>query len=285
MDFIGRDMTIVREPSVSGMFYPDDPMVLREDIGNYLKAAEIKPPPEGIRAVISPHAGYIYSGPVAAYGYKAVSRYNFDTVVILAPSHRAYFQGFAIWDEGIFKTPLGNITIDAESANVLLRSHGVFRANKDVHKGEHSLEVQLPFLQYIFKDFLLLPLLVGAANEGMYQDAAKALARVINASERHFLIVASTDLSHYYPYDAAVKIDTVTIGHIKNFDIAGMVRDTRSEKAQACGAGPMITTMMAAEKLGAHSSSVLKYANSGDITGDRSGVVGYVSAILFKSDV
>ncbi len=277
-------MTSVREPSVSGMFYPDDPKILRKDIGNYLKAAAIEPLSSDIRAVISPHAGYIYSGQVAAYGYKAVSARTFDTVIVLAPSHRAYFQGIAIWDEGMFKTPLGNIGIDTGSAAALLGSSNVFRANRDVHKGEHSLEVQLPFLQYIFKDFLLLPLLVGAAGEGIYEDAAETLAQVILASEKRFLVIASTDLSHYYPYDDAVKIDAVTLEHVKNFDIAGMVRDTNSEKAQACGAGPLITTMMTAMKLGARSSSVLKYANSGDVSGDRSGVVGYVSAILFKNN-
>ncbi len=276
-------MTSVREPSVSGMFYPDDPKALRRDIGNYLKAADIKTLPSDIRAVISPHAGYMYSGPVAAYGYKAVSAQKFDTAIILAPSHRAYFQGIAIWDEGAFKTPLGDIAIDTASAGALLRSHGVFHVNKDVHRGEHSLEVQLPFLQYIFKDITLLPLLVGVVDESMYEEAAEAMSQVILSGEKKFLIVASTDLSHYYPYDAAVSIDAVTLEHIRNFDVAGMVRDTRSEKAQACGAGPMITTMMAARKLGAHSSSILKYANSGDVSGDRSGVVGYVSAVLFKN--
>lgn len=284
MDFMGRDVTGVREPSVSGMFYPDEPAVLRKDIRNYLKAAEIGTPPSDIQALISPHAGYMYSGPVAAHGYKAVSGQKYDTVVILAPSHRAYFQGIAIWDEGIFKTPLGSITVDAASAGALLAKYGAFRANREVHKGEHSLEVQLPFLQCIFKDFLLLPLLVGAADENVYEAAAEALAQVIRADKRRFLIIASTDLSHYYPYDAAVKIDKVTLEHISNLDIPGMLRDTRSEKAQACGAAPLITTMIAAMKLGARSSSVLKYANSGDVTGDRSGVVGYVSAILFKSD-
>jgi MEMO1 family protein len=277
-------MTGVREPSVSGMFYPDNPATLRKDIAHYLKAAEVEPLSSDIRAVISPHAGYMYSGPVAAYGYKAVSSYTFDTVIIIAPSHRAHFQGIAVWDEGAFRTPLGDIPIDAASAAGLTASSGLFRANRDVHKGEHSLEVQLPFLQYIYKDFLLLPLLVGAADEGVYEEAASVLERVISASGRRFLIIASTDLSHYYPYDVAVKIDSVTIGHLRNFDIAGMVRDTRTEKAQACGAGPLITTMMTTAKFGAHSSSILKYATSGDVSGDRSGVVGYVSAVLFKNN-
>jgi MEMO1 family protein len=275
-------MTHVREPSVSGMFYPGDPVILRKDIGSYLKAAETGAVPGDILAVISPHAGYIYSGHVAAYGYKAVSPQKFDTVIVLAPSHRALFQGIAVWDDGAFRTPLGDIAIDTATSNELIRQGSVFRANREVHKGEHSLEVQLPFLQCIFNDFLLVPLLVGAGDDDMYEEAAGVLERVITASDKHFLIVASTDLSHYHPYDAAVKIDSITIEHLRNFDIAGMVRDTRTEKAQACGAGPMITAMMAAEKLGAHASSILKYANSGDVSGDRSGVVGYVSAVLFK---
>lgn len=278
-------MTNVREPAVGGMFYPGDSATLRKDVANYLESADIGAPPSDIRAVISPHAGYMYSGPVAACGYKAVSSQTFDTVIVIAPSHRAYFQGIAVWDEGAFRTPLGDIPIDAASAAGLTLSGGPFRVDRDVHTGEHSLEVQLPFLQYIYKDFQLLPLLVGAADEGMYEEAASVLERVICASGRRFLIIASTDLSHYYPYDAAVKIDSVTIEHLRNFDIAGMVRDTRTEKAQACGAGPLITTMMTAAKLGAHSSSILKYATSGDVSGDRSGVVGYVSAVLFKNNI
>ena len=276
-------MTNIREPAVSGMFYPDNPATLKRDIANYLKSADVGTPPSDIRAVISPHAGYVYSGQVAACGYKAVSAQTFDTVIVIAPSHRAYFQGIAVWDEGAFRTPLGDIAIDAASAAELAGAGGPIRTNREVHKGEHSLEVQLPFLQWIYKDFLLLPLLVGAADEGIYEEAAGVIEHVISASGKRFLIVASTDLSHYYPYDAAVKIDAVTIGHLKDFDIAGMVRDTRTEKAQACGAGPMITAMMAAARLGAHGSSILKYANSGDVSGDRSGVVGYVSAVLFKN--
>ena len=119
-------------------------------------------------------------------------------------------------------------------------------------------------------------------TEELYEKAAGTLARVISASPKHFLIVASTDLSHYYPYAAAVKIDAVTVDHLRNFDIPGMIRDTRSEKAQACGAGPMITAMMASKMLGADASRVLKYANSGDVSGDLSGVVGYVSAVFFE---
>lgn len=275
----------VREPSVSGMFYPDDPNSLKKDIGNYLRLADIEPYPAGIRAVISPHAGYIYSGQVAAYAYKAISALEFDTIIILAPSHRAYFHGVAVWDEGSFKTPLGTIEIDEKMAGEFLKLKSVFAANRDVHRGEHSLEVQLPFLQCIYKSFALVPLLMGPEDSNIYEKAADGLADIISASGKRCLIIASTDLSHYYPYDSAIKIDEITVDHIRDFDIAGMVRDIKSEKAQACGAAPMITAMITSWKLGARSSRVLKYANSGDVSGDRSGVVGYVSAILYEENV
>ena len=275
-------MTTVRLPSVSGMFYPEDPVLLRKDIEAYLKGAEVEPISGRVHAIVSPHAGYVYSGQVAAFAYKAVSALEVDSVIVIAPSHRAYFEGIALWETGSFRTPLGDIRIDEKGAGELLETRDVFTANRNVHKAEHSLEVQLPFLQCVFKDVLLLPLLMGAATEELYEKASDVLKEMILASPSRYLIVASTDLSHYYPYASAVKIDAVTVEHLRNFDIGAMVRDTRSEKAQACGAGPMITAMMAARKLGAGTGRVLKYANSGDVSGDRSGVVGYVSAIFFE---
>ncbi len=275
-------MTTVRLPSVSGMFYPEDPVLLRKDIEAYLKGAEVEPISGRVHAIVSPHAGYVYSGQVAAFAYKAVSGLEVDSVIVIAPSHRAYFEGIALWETGSFRTPLGDIRIDEKGAGELLETRDVFTANRNVHKAEHSLEVQLPFLQCVFKDVLLLPLLMGAATEELYEKASDVLKEMILASPSRYLIVASTDLSHYYPYASAVKVDAITVEHLRNFDIGAMIRDTRSEKAQACGAGPMITAMMAARKLGAGTGRVLKYANSGDVSGDRSGVVGYVSAIFFE---
>jgi AmmeMemoRadiSam system protein B len=264
------------------MFYPGDPVLLRKDVETYLKGAEVEPISGRVHAIISPHAGYVYSGQVAAFAYKAVYGLEVDSVIVIAPSHRAYFEGVALWETGSFRTPLGDIGIDERGAREILETSDVFAANRDVHRSEHSLEVQLPFLQCVFKDLLLLPLLMGAATEELYEKASDALREMISASPLRYLIVASTDLSHYHPYGSAVKIDAVTVEHLRNFDIAAMIRDTRSEKAQACGAGPMITAMLTARKLGAGAGRVLKYANSGDVSGDRSGVVGYVSAVFFE---
>lgn len=275
-------MQNIREPSVSGMFYPDNPGILRRDIGLYLERADIEPCVEDVFGVIAPHAGYVYSGQVAAYAYKAISRQRFDTVIIIAPSHRSYFEGVAVWDRGSFRTPLGHVGVDEETAGELIESCNIIVSNKDVHRAEHSLEVQLPFLQCVFEEFRLVPLLMGAQDADLYEKAASSIERVTEGSSRRFLIVGSTDLSHYYPYETAMKIDSIAVDHLKNYDVSGMIKDTASERAQACGAGPMITTMMASKRLGADRSKVLKYANSGDVSGDMSGVVGYVSAVFFK---
>ncbi len=275
-------MQNIREPSVSGMFYPDNPGILRRDIGLYLERADIEPYVENVCGIVSPHAGYVYSGQVAAYAYKAICRQRFDTVIVIAPSHRSYFEGVAVWDKGEFRTPLGHIAVDEEASGELIGSCDAIVSNKDVHRAEHSLEVQLPFLQYVFEGFRLVPLLMGAQDAALYEMTAASIGRLIEGSSKSFLIVGSTDLSHYYPYETAVKIDNVAVDHLKNFDVSGMMKDTASERAQACGAGPMITTMMVSKRLGAERSMVLKYANSGDVSGDRSGVVGYVSAVFFK---
>lgn len=275
-------MQNIREPAVSGMFYPDNPGILKREIGVYLEKADIEPFDEKVFGIISPHAGYVYSGPVAAYAYKAVSRQPFDSVIVIAPSHRSYFEGIAVWDKGGFRTPLGNIEIDEETVGKLAGSCDIMVPNRDAHRAEHSLEVQLPFLQCVLGKFRLVPLLMGAQDAALYERAAAAIGNVIGNSPGRFLIVGSTDLSHYYPYETAVKIDSVAVDHLRDFNVSGMIKDAMSEKVQACGAGPMITTMMTSKKLGADQSRVLKYANSGDVSGDRSGVVGYVSAIFFK---
>lgn len=282
MNLIETDMLNVREPSVSGMFYPDNPGVLKREVASYLENADVGPCSCDVYGMISPHAGYVYSGQVAAYAYKAVSRQRFDTVIVIAPSHRSYFEGVAVWGRGCFRTPLGEIGIDETTADELIGSCDVIASNENVHRPEHSLEVQLPFLQCVFDDFMLVPLLMGAQDETLYERTATSLEKVIRGSSKRFLIVGSTDLSHYHPYETAVKIDNVAVDHLKDFDVRGMIKDTMSEKAQACGAGPMITTMMTSKRLGADQSKVLNYANSGDVSGDRSAVVGYVSAIFFK---
>jgi AmmeMemoRadiSam system protein B len=276
-------MDFVREPAVSGMFYPDNPGVLRKDIDMYLEVA-IVPDLDGdnIIGIISPHAGYLYSGPVAAYGYKTIAGKEYDTVIVIAPSHKAYFDGVALWDRGGFKTPLGAINVDEEIARAMVDLGGVIQPNREAHRQEHALEVQLPFLQVVLNQFSIIPLIMGTQTTDMCNELAQTIYEVVHKSKKKFLIVCSTDLSHYYSYEKAVKLDKGLVEQIDGFNVSGVIDIIKQGKAEACGAGPLIVTMLLSEKLGADHSRVLKYANSGDVSGDRSRVVGYVSAALYR---
>ena len=182
----------------------------------------------------------------------------------------------------LLKHPLAGVDIDEEIAREIININGIIKPNTDTHRGEHSLEVQLPFLQSVLDDFKIIPLIMGIQTSSACQELAQSISHVLQASKKKFLIVGSTDLSHYYPYAEAKKLDNVIIGHLGAFNIPGMIEDIETGKTEACGAGPVIATMMLSEKLGADHCRVLKYANSGDVSGDKSGVVGYVSAVFYR---
>lgn len=275
-------MDLVRKPAVSGMFYPDNPVQLRKDIETYLGSAIIRDFEENIIGIVSPHAGYMYSGQVAAYGFKMIAKKPYDTVVLIGPSHRTYFDGVALWAKGGFETPLGRIDIDEDIAGKMINTGGIIRANMDAHKQEHSLEVQLPFLQSVLEDFKIIPLVMGIQTTDACRKLAQSLSFVLQNSLKRLLIVCSTDLSHYYPDTKAKKLDGIIVEHLNTFNISGMIESIEVGKTEACGAGPIIVTMILSEILGANSGKVLKYADSGDVSGDKSGVVGYVSAIFCR---
>jgi hypothetical protein len=275
-------MSFIREPAVSGMFYPGNPKTLKRDIERYLSEAVFDPIDGNIVGIISPHAGYIYSGPVAAYGFKTIAGRAYDTVIVIAPSHRKYFEGAAVIEEGGYKTPLGIVEVDEETAGMVLKKSTAVQSNIDAHKEEHSLEIQLPFLQTILKSFKLVPLIMGTQDFSTCEALSADIYEAVKNSGKQILIVGSTDLSHYYSYAHAVKLDSIVTKRLDDFDMKGLAADLGKDKCEACGAGPMITTMILSRKLGAKQGKVLKYANSGDISGDKSTVVGYVSAIFYN---
>ncbi len=277
-------MSLVREPAVSGMFYPDGPTQLRKEIARYLEGAHVSPFREEVLGIVSPHAGYVYSGQVAAYGFKAIAGKRYDTVIVIAPSHRAYFEGIAVWDKGAFRTPLGEIPIDEEIAGLFVEGGGIIRRGMEPHLQEHAVEVQLPFLQSVLKDFSLVPLVMGTQTRGACVRAAEEILGVLRKKKRKVLIIGSSDLSHYYPYHEATELDSVIVQDLKMFSLSRLAADIEEGKAEACGSGPMLVTLMVSEELGANNAKVLKYANSGDVSGDRSGVVGYVSALFYRSN-
>ncbi|MEM2983493.1 MAG: AmmeMemoRadiSam system protein B [Candidatus Bathyarchaeia archaeon] len=276
-------MAKVREPAVSGLFYPDDPKTLRKLIQRFLDEAQAPEKMGEVIGLVSPHAGYIYSGSVAAYGYKALVGKNYDSAVIIGPSHRAYFHGISVFRSGFYRTPLGIVEIDSDlSQRIIGLGEGLVSEDSSPHIQEHSLEVQIPFLQVIFDNLKIVPIVMGVQERGTWRRTASILANISTEAKKKILLIASTDLSHYYSYEKAKKLDSLVLKNIEDFDVDSMERDFETERFEACGGGPMISVMLASKMLGAEKGIVLRYATSGDTSGDRTSVVGYVSAVFTR---
>lgn len=282
-------MNLVREPAVAGQFYPADPGSLSASVEGLLSAARTRQVPTGRTvALVAPHAGYVYSGAVAASAYRLLSPGGFDTVVIIAPSHYVPLRGSSILDRGAYRTPLGAIPIDEDlAARILERSQGEVVVAPELHGREHSLEVQLPFLQAALGEFRLVPIIMGIQEEPHPTLLAEAVASVVRerAAAARILLVASTDLSHYYPDERAREMDGVLLGDVERFDAAALVADLAARRCEACGGGPLVATLRAARALGAERAAILSYATSGDVSGDRSEVVGYLAAALLAPEI
>jgi AmmeMemoRadiSam system protein B/AmmeMemoRadiSam system protein A len=268
----------IREPAVAGSFYPGSAQALRETVSEMLSKAR---PPEidgKVIGLISPHAGYVYSGQVAANAYRLVEGMTFDAVVIVAPSHHVYFEGSSVYAEGAYRTPLGDIPVEENLAKAVMDADDSIIFNPEAHRSEHSLEVQLPFLQMTVRDLKLVPIVMGDQSLANCRRLADAIVSSVRG--RNVLLVASSDLSHFHSYDEARRLDQVVIDDVTAYDYEALAEDLRSRRCEACGGGPIITVMMASRDLGATSAVKLAYANSGDVTGDRSQVVGYLAAAL-----
>lgn len=270
----------VRKPVIAGSWYTDVPQSLRSEIDGYLGNADIGEIPRKPVAIISPHAGYMFSGKVAAYAYKAVSGRTYSTVVVISPSHRAYFPNVSVWAKGSFETPLGNIEVDEPLCEKLLKDSAIFTDNMRPHSAEHALEIQLPFLQTVLPPFTLCPLIMGRQDLDMCRELSTTLKESIDDPD-DVLVVASSDLSHFHPGRQAEKMDALVARRIEEFDVEGLSRDIDASKSEACGGGPIMTALLYAESLSRKKVKILKYAHSGHITGDNSSVVGYLSAVIY----
>ena len=271
---------ITRAPAVAGSFYPGSPEQLRREIGGYLHLPEagngsgINP-----QALIVPHAGYYYSGAVAAAAYRLVAGAEFDLVVVLAPSHHHYFSGTSIYSIGNYETPLGEVEVDCKLAESLIKRYPGLNFVAEAHRQEHALEVQLPFLQVVLGDFTLLPLVLGSQDWGQALELAEIIAGL--AEKRRLLLVASTDLSHFHDAVTAEFLDRQIVEAVAAFDPAAFWSLIKNRQAEACGAGPLLTVMQAALKLGARQAEILTYRHSGMVSGDHNRVVGYLAAALY----
>ncbi len=278
-----KRMEEIREPAVAGMFYPDRPDVLSRDIKRYLDNAKKESIEGEIIALVVPHAGYMYSGQVASYAYKLIDGMDFSTVVVVAPSHRAMFKGASIYDRGGYRTPLGVVPVDIEIAKKIMEKEKRIQFLPEAHKEEHSLEVQIPFLQMVLKNFKLVPIVMEPYwSLETCQAVANAIVEAVRG--RRVLLIASSDLSHYHSYNKAVEMDKIVLSHMERFDTEAINRDLSNGRCEACGGGPIIAIMLAGKSLGANKAKVIKYMNSGDVTGDRSRVVGYGATVFYKME-
>jgi MEMO1 family protein len=269
-----------RRSIIAGSWYPGNPDVLREDIEEYLKAASTGDIQGEILGVVAPHAGYVYSGGVAAYAYKPIRGKRYDTVIVISPSHRMAFPGASIYRRGGYETPLGIVPVDAEMSDFLINNSTIISDVPAAHIHEHALEIQLPFLQTVLGPFLLVPIIMGSQDRRTCESLAKSITEA--AGDQRVLIVGSSDLSHFHDYRRAVSIDQTVLQHLDKMDAVGLLNDLKTGRGEACGGGPAAVTMMAAGMRGATEAKVLKYANSGDVTGDRDRVVGYAAAVFWK---
>lgn len=276
----------VREPEVAGMFYPGDSTELSQMIEQYLAKTE-KTVDGEILGLVSPHAGYVYSGPVAAWSYKQVEGKSYDVVVVVAPSHFEYFSGSSVYSGKYYQTPLGNIPVAEELAKELAASDSRIKLSDAGHdpgrngQAEHSLEVQLPFLQSTLGDFQLLPIVMAEQTMANTEHLGDALVKVLKGKKA--LIVASSDLSHYHSYDDAYKLDETLIDFFADFEFKKILEGCEARKIEACGYGPIAVMMYTCSKLGYNKTKVLKYATSGDVpVGEKSQVVGYLSGAVYK---
>jgi AmmeMemoRadiSam system protein B len=274
------DKEIVRTPAVAGMFYEKSPAELRKNIDEMLNRVRL-PKIEGIvRAVVSPHAGYMYSGFTAAHVFKLLEGRKYDCVVVVGPSHREYFNGISIYSGDEYETPLGKVPIDHEVRSELLYKEKNIVASVAGHRAEHSLEVQLPFLQCVLEKFSIVPIIMGDQRRQLCEQLSAALARVM--ATKNILLVASSDLSHFHTYDEAVILDKRVIQAVERFDSDVFIDELEKKSFEACGGGPIAAAMKTSKQLGANRVEVLHHCNSGDITGDTSGVVGYLAAAFMQ---
>ncbi|MEO0072784.1 MAG: AmmeMemoRadiSam system protein B [candidate division WOR-3 bacterium] len=273
---------MIREAIVSGQFYPQSKETLKKTINDLLAATPQVQISDKIIGIIVPHAGYPYSGTTASYAYKAIAGKKYQIVIMLGPSHQAYIKNFAVYGKGKWRTPLGEVAVAEELASSIIKE----APNKIIHQPEahtyeHSLEVQLPFLQTVLKDFRIVPIMMLHPS---YEDCrllAQAIAK--HCQDQEVLILASSDLYHGYSYTECQRTDSTTLNYITKFDIQGLYDALGSGKAQACGGYPIVVLMMVAELLGAREIKLLHRTNSNDVIGEKGGYcVGYAALAVTK---
>jgi AmmeMemoRadiSam system protein B len=266
---------MIRQPAVAGQFYPGSAPELKKMIGSMVREGKEK---EEAIGMVLPHAGYIYSGAVVG---AVLSRIKFkDTFIIMGPNHTGAGRPLSIMTEGSWQTPLGEVEIDAELAKKILAGSRHLEEDDRAQIHEHSIEVQLPFLQYFKPDFRLVPMVFGHPSGDIYKEVGREIAAAVKELGREVVIVASSDMSHYEPQDSAQKKDTQAIGAMLKLDEDELLKRVFEQNITMCGYAPAVSLIVAAKELGASGAELVKYQTSGDVTGDYTGVVGYAGIII-----
>jgi AmmeMemoRadiSam system protein B len=240
---------MIREPVVAGQFYPSDKTSLSKMVDDILQQTPDVDIQGKAIGIVVPHAGYPYSGPTAAHGYKTIAGRPVNTVILLGPTHRSLFDGATVYAKGSWKTPLGNVMIDEKLAQEIIKQDPIIKNLPDAHREEHSLEVQIPFLQRIFNEFKIIPIILLEPSFDECKIIAHAIAN--NIKDKNVLLVASSDLYHGYSYSTCKKTDSMTLKYIENYDPPGLYRALKQETAQACGGYPIVVLMLVSQILGA----------------------------------
>ena len=275
----------MRPSPIAGQWYEGEPKALARSVDSYLDNAQLPELHGNVIGVVAPHAGHRYSGPVAGYAFAALRGRTPDLVAVLSPFHNLHNAPLLTSAFDAYATPLGTIPIDdaaVQELDTLLKSSLGFGLTRISNDPEHSLEIELPFLQRSLKsEWKLLPVMVRAVEPRVSQALGKALAKVLQG--KNAILVASTDLSHYYNQETALAFDHFMLSKIEAFDPDGAFDAERDDKGFACGLGALSAVMWACKELGANEVKILHHATSGDVTGDYSGVVGYGAAAILKS--
>lgn len=270
----------IRHQQVAGYFYPADKDKLQKDIALMLQVAKPEKAFNNIFGIVSPHAGYMYSGKTAAFAYNLLKDKFYKTVIIISPSHAEYFPGISIYDGDAYETPLGIVEIDQIMVDKLVENSKIISRGIQGHRKEHALEVQIPFLQTVLKNFKIVPIVMGDQSKMFVDELAEKISKVVDDNT---LVVASSDMSHFYSAEEAERLDSVVEKRINDFDFEQLLKDLDDHECEACGGGPIAVMMKTASLKNIDKSLVISRSDSGDVTGDKSEVVGYLSAVVYKS--
>jgi AmmeMemoRadiSam system protein B len=268
---------MLRSPAVAGRFYPGSQVSLVKALGDLVPEVKSEDKKEAL-AVISPHAGYIYSGGVAG---ETISRVKVpENVIILGPNHTGYGVPVALMDHGVWDMPMGEVPVNTELAAKIAESSPQVQVDELAHRFEHSLEVQVPFLQYLQKNLTIAPLVVSHISYKTCVSVGNALAEAVKKFDRQTLIVASTDMTHYESRQSASSKDSMALEHIKTLDPEGLYNTVINNRISMCGIMPTTVTLIAALALGAGKAELIRYTDSGEASGDTSQVVGYAGLVI-----